>query len=193
MTRSLAVAILFLLAVFGNTLRTNAQQENPQEPSPIDVYGGYNYVRFNVNANVSGVPPTQTFNANGGSGELGFNANTRIGIVGDLGGYYVSTPPRAGTFSYLLGPRVNLRRGLLTAFAQTLLGGLLATGGIGQSGAQNHFAMAVGGGLEFNIAEHVAIRPVQTDYFMTKFPDGLNNRQDNFRFGAGIVFRLGRG
>jgi hypothetical protein len=32
---------------------------------------------------------------------------------------------------------------------------------------------------------------VQAEYFMTKIPDGLNNRQNNFRLGAGIVIRFG--
>jgi hypothetical protein len=31
---------------------------------------------------------------------------------------------------------------------------------------------------------------VQAEYFMTKIPDGLNNRQDNLRVGAGIVFQF---
>lgn len=176
------------MALFGMPIHACAQEET----SRVDVFGGYDYVRFSVRSNVSGVPPMQTFNANGGSGQVAFNANNWLGIVGDLGGYYVSTPPRAGAFSYLLGPRVSFRRGLFTPFAQTTFGGLLATGGIGQAGAQNHFAMTLGGGMEFNVSENVAIRPVQADYFMTKFPDGLNNRQNNFRFGAGIVFRFGR-
>jgi opacity protein-like surface antigen len=189
MKRSFFFAPLLFLAVFGTAPGANAQEAT----SKIDVYGGYDYVRFNVHSNVAGVPPIETFNADGGSGELAFNANNWIGVVGDLGGYYVSTPPRAGAFSYLLGPRVNFRRGLVTPFAQTIFGALLATGGIGQSGAQNHFAMAVGGGMEFNVSEHVAIRPVEADYFMTKFPDGLQNRQNNFRFGAGLVFRFNKG
>lgn len=37
--------------------------------SSFELYGGYEYVRFNINANVSGQPPFQTFNGNcvGGS------------------------------------------------------------------------------------------------------------------------------
>jgi hypothetical protein len=29
------------------------------------------------------------------------------------------------------------------------------------------------------------------EYFLTTIPDGLNNRQNNFRFSAGVVFRFG--
>ena len=95
-------------------------------------------------------------------------------------------------FTYLFGPRVNFRRGRVTPFAQILFGGVRTTDGIAQStGTENNFAMTVGGGIDFKVSKHVSVRPVQAEYFMTKIPDGLNNRQNNFRFGAGVVFRFG--
>ena len=33
---------------------------------------------------------------------------------------------------------------------------------------------------------------VQAEYFLTRIPNGLNNRQNNFRYSAGIVLRFGR-
>jgi hypothetical protein len=51
--------------------------------------------------------------------------------------------------------------------------------------------MTAGGGIDFKVSKHVSVRPVQADYFLTKIPDGLNNRQNNFRFSAGVVFRFG--
>jgi len=30
----------------------------------------------------------------------------------------------------------------------------------------------------------------QAEYFLTHFADGNSNRQNNFRFGAGVVFRF---
>jgi hypothetical protein len=51
--------------------------------------------------------------------------------------------------------------------------------------------MAAGGGVEYKISEHFEIRPVQAEYLLTKFADGASNRQNNFRYGAGIVFRFG--
>ncbi len=52
--------------------------------------------------------------------------------------------------------------------------------------------MTAGGGIDYKVFGHVSLRPVQAEYFMTKLPDGLNNRQGNLRLGAGIVVRLGR-
>jgi hypothetical protein len=42
--------------------------------------------------------------------------------------------------------------------------------------------------------KNVAIRAFQADYLMTRFDtngDGVNERQNNFRLSAGIVFKFG--
>lgn len=51
--------------------------------------------------------------------------------------------------------------------------------------------MSVGGGVDLRVSKSIAIRPVQAEYFMTKIPDGLNEQQNNFRFGTGMVLRFG--
>jgi hypothetical protein len=187
MTNSLA--ILLLLALLGIVGPVRAQTET----SKLEAYGGFYYARFNVNANVSGFPPTGTFNGYGGGGQLEYNANNLFGIVGDLAGYYVpNNGYGGGAFSYLFGPRANIRRGKLTPFAHVLLGGILTSSGIGQPGPENHFAMAVGGSVDFTVSKHLAVRPAQAEYFMTKIPDGLSNRQNNLCFSAGIALRLSR-
>lgn len=70
------------------------------------------------------------------------------------------------------------------------MGGVWTTKGIGQSASENNFAMTAGGGIDVKVSRHVSVRPAQTEYFMTKIPNGLNNRQDNLRFGAGVNVRL---
>jgi len=51
--------------------------------------------------------------------------------------------------------------------------------------------MTAGGGIDLKVSKHFSIRPVQAEYFLTRIPDGLNNRQNNFRYSAGVVFRFG--
>lgn len=163
-----------------------------EEPSKLELYGGYDYVRFNINAKVNGQPPSQTFNGNGGDGELVYSVNNWLGVLGDVGGVWATNSINQGAaIPYLFGPRVNVRHGLLTPFVQVLLGGVVTSSGIEQIGWQNHFAMTAGGGIDVKLSKHFSIRPVQAEYFLTKIPDGLNNRQNNFRFSAGIVFRFG--
>jgi len=162
-----------------------------EQVSQLEAYGGYDYIRFNIHSNVNGVASNDSYNSSGGTGQLEFNVNRWLGVLGELGGYVVTKgEPVAGTFTYLLGPRLNFGRKRITPYTQVLLGGMVATGEIGHSGAANHFALAAGGGIDIKVSRYVSIRPVQVEYLMTKFPDGINNRQDNIRFSAGVVFRF---
>ena len=187
-----SISVGLLLGLFGTVLLANAQEE----PSKVELYGGYYFARFNVNANLSGVAPSETFNGNGGGGQLEYNANNWIGTVAELGGFGVTSTTNGalvgGVLTYLFGPRVNFRHGKLVPFAQALFGGVRTTDGIIHSGPENHFAMTVGGGVDFKVSKLLSVRPVQAEYFMTTIPDGLDNRQNNFRLSAGVVFRFGR-
>jgi outer membrane immunogenic protein len=163
------------------------------EPAKLEESATYSYIRFNVDAKLPGVAPHESYNASGGGGQLEYNANRWLGVVGDLSGYVVTKgSPVAGTFSYLFGPRVNFRHHRVAPYAQTLLGGIAATSDLGSSGPANHFAMTAGGGVDYTISKVVALRLFQAEYYMTRFPNGLNNRQDNFRASTGIVFRFAK-
>jgi opacity protein-like surface antigen len=191
-----AFALALLLPLFSAAHPVQAQVQAAR----LEAYGGYYYVRFNVNANVPGFPSSATYNGNGGGGQLEYNANNWLGVVGDLAGYGATATTNGalvgGAFTYLFGPRVNFRHhgfsDKVTPFAQTLVGGIWTTKGIGQSASENSFAMTAGGGIDVKVSRHVSVRPVQAEYFMTKIPDGLNNRQDNLRLGAGVVVRLAK-
>jgi len=185
------------LALFLGLLGTAPLAKAQAGPSKIDLYGGFYYTRFNVNANVPGIAPSATYIGKGGGGQLEYNAKNWLEVVGDLAGFYATSSGNgsfAGAgFTYLLGPRVNFRHGKFTPFVQALFGGVRTTDGIAQStGTENNFAMTAGGGIDFKVSRHVSVRPIQAEYFMTKIPDGLNNRQDNLRLGAGVVLRVGR-
>jgi hypothetical protein len=155
-----------LLVIFAFALPARAQDETPK----AELFAGYDYVRVN-STNTSS-------NFNCGSGQFTYNVNNWIGAAGDLGGYYTRNGFGAGIFSYLFGPRTNLRgHGKVTPFAQVLFGGPRCI----VSSPQNVFAMTASGGVDYEIAEHFAIRPVQAEYFLTKFTDAASNRQNNFR------------
>lgn len=183
-----SLAVVFLLGAISAAPALWAQDQ----PSKLELYSGYDYVRFNINAKVSGQPPSETFNGNGGGGELIYNVNRWLGVLGDVSGIWATSSTSQGAaMPYLFGPRLSLRHGVVTPFVQVLLGGVLTSSGIEQTGWQSHFAMTAGGGIDLKVSKHFSIRPVEAEYFLTKIPDGLSNRQNNFRLGAGIVFRFG--
>lgn len=186
-----AVALLVVVSVFTPALKA---QEVSAVPA-LEVYAGYDYIRFDVNANVSGQPPSATYNGNGGSGQLDYNANNWLSVLGNVGGFWAT---RSGDHSvagaavpYLFGPRVSLRRRTVRPFAQVLAGGIATSSGIQYLGWQNSFALSAGGGLDVRFARHFSFRPVQAEYLMTRIPDGLHNQQNNFRFSTGVSLLLG--
>jgi hypothetical protein len=53
--------------------------------------------------------------------------------------------------------------------------------------------VVLGGGLDIKVTSHLAIRPIEADYFLTHFINNLttgNNNQNNFRYQAGLVFEF---
>lgn len=186
MRRFYAVSLLF--AVIGCAPIARAQ-----EAAAVEVYGGYDYVRYNANPRINGVPPSESYNGDGGSAQLTYNPFNWLGLVADLSGYAVIRQGFATThqISYLFGPRINFRRGRVTPFAQALFGRMWAEDGI-TFGTVSEFGMTAGGGIDVQLTRHISIRPAQAEYFLTTFNDGNNNRQNNFRFSTGIVVRFGR-
>ena len=185
-----STAVVLSLVLFGVLHPAKAREfETPK----VELYGGYDYVRYHANPRINGVPPSESFGANGISGQALYNPNSRVGIVGEVSGYSLARTGHNTTYqvSYLLGPRISLRRHAITPFAQVLFGGVWAADGV-TLGPVSAFGMTAGGGIDIRVSRYFAVRPVQAEYFMTKFPDGANNRQNNFRCGAGIVLRLGK-
>ena len=176
--------LLWISALFLVLTVSAAAQDYPK----AEVFGGYSYLH--VSELGTG------FNFNGASGSIAVNLNHSVGIVGDFGGYHngnsgVST----STFTYLFGPKFAYRGNeRITPYFHVLLGGAHVSASFsGVSGSDSAFALAFGGGADVKVASHVAIRVIQVDYLLTKFNDGDNDRQNNVRVSAGIVFRWGGG
>ena len=170
----------------------------------FEIAGLYQYVNF--------CPCNdQNFNNHGASGEFVYNASKWLGLVGQVGGYqfkrqFYGTPIQTATGiiypketmtgsweTYLIGPRLNLRRfDRFVPFAEVLFGA--AHGGSQMTGDQSQdvFALAAGGGVDIILSKNLAWRFFEADYLMTNFTGPLQNpdgRQNNFRIGTGLVVR----
>ena len=182
------VSLLGLASLFAGAAQ--AQEER----KTIDVFAGYSYVR--ANPATSGV---NGFSLNGGSASAAYNVNNWLSGVADFGGYTNSNilgSGVSGTLStYLFGPRVSYRHySRVTPFGEVLFG-VAHTGSsfFNANNSQNAFAMTVGGGLDYRINSHWAVRAAKVDYLLTRFNEfGSSNTQtqNNLRVSTGVVFRF---
>jgi hypothetical protein len=83
---------------------------------------------------------------------------------------------------------------------QFLFGGAYAWSGLaGNSAMQNTFATAAGGGLDYTLTKHLALKPIQVEYVMTQFDSarlggstkGFGDHQNDIRYSAGVCFDSG--
>jgi outer membrane protein OmpA-like peptidoglycan-associated protein len=179
----------------------------------VELFLGYSYLRA--------VPTLAEGNRlvwlNGGSASIAFNVNRYLGLVADVGDYtnseirftgaYGATvdvdTADGGVLTYLLGPRISFRNhSRVTPFVQALFGGAHAsevtldgcTFSCTLLPTADTFAMTAGGGLDFKLHRHFAIRIIQAEYLMTRFDNlttGASATQNDMRLSSGIVFRFG--
>lgn len=121
----------------------------------VDASVGYSYFHLGGGADL---------NQNGVSGSIAYNPIPFMGAVADIGGYHASPGGvSVNTYTFLFGPRVSLHNPTnITPFAQFLVGDARISVGSG-GGSTNNFAYSVGGGVDFKVLPHLALRP-QVDY-----------------------------
>jgi hypothetical protein len=127
--------------------------------------------------------------------------------------WHVTAPPagvnpgtfdtKGDMFTYLFGPQFNGYSKKTRVFGEALFGGahtnayanfFKAAGVTGLSASNNGFAFVLGGGVDVPVSKRIAIRPLQFDYFLTRYEWkslGINN-QSNFRYQAGILYAFGK-
>ena len=107
--------------------------------------------------------------------------------------------------TFTFGPRFSFRQfGRVVPFAHVLIGVGHINGDVngssiftpiptllvqGASRSNTALAVAPGAGLDLTVSHRIAIRLFEIDYLMTRF---YNQRQDNGRVSAGVVFQFGR-
>jgi hypothetical protein len=168
-----------------------AQQDYPK----AEVFGGYSYFRANP----------EDFDLHGWNASVTGNLTNWFGIEGDFSGHYGKPSAFGFTvpgvdinhYTFMGGPKLAYRKGPITPFAHFLIGAARAgTKEFFISTSDTALAAAIGGGIDIGLGKYFAVRAIQADYLMTRFktfPESLfndNERQNNFRFSAGIVFRF---
>jgi hypothetical protein len=168
---------------------------------------GYSYLN---------VHPTKalvtSFNMNGGGIGFVYNINRDLGIKADFMGYKGNNTVSSGSnsvrvdanlFTYLFGPQFTKRGHRVNYFGEALFGAghtngdwnqfyhiSLNPGSVGSS--NNSFMMEFGGGLDFRVGRHIAIRPVEADYLFARYSTtNISSQQNAFKYFAGINVLMG--
>ena len=163
-------------------------QEEPSTPT-FEFGAGYSWLHVNS---------ANDYNhrtGNGGSAYAAYNINRWVGLVADFGGY-ANTRIDDKAMTYMFGPRFNWRHARFTPYVQFLFGGIYAWSNPpgAASVTQNAFATAAGGGLDYQLSKHIALKPIQVEYVETQLnsSSGFGSHQNDLRYTAGIVFRVGQ-
>jgi opacity protein-like surface antigen len=165
-------------------------------------------------------------NFNGWNAEAQYNFDQWLGIVADFGGQYgspftarlkgVSGLPAMTEYSLVAGPVISYRaKARVTPFVHALFGwdrarlGASTIAGTSSpvtsfTSTYTSFAIVLGGGVDYKVSQHLALRLGQFDYFRTTLDlnslyggafgpgtfQGLPTKEKNIRFSTGIVLRF---
>lgn len=118
----------------------------------------------------------------------------------------LSNELNASAYTFMYGPSIAYRHaGRFVPFARVLLGAVngrasttskgaatIASAGIvvQQKFSETHFGLAAGGGVDVALSHAFAVRGA-ADWIRSTFPDFGDDRQNNLRVSAGIVYRFG--
>jgi hypothetical protein len=170
----------------------------PAAAQPLEIFGGYTLGRMRpddfTRATVTGWDTAITA-----------YVTSRIGITGDIAGYYGTAHPiddsgDAGSlaaasvrqYSFMAGPQVRLlRTRRIETSARALIGAahsdIRNTASYPQD--QNSIAALIGSSLDIKVSRRIALR-FSPGMYITHFG---GQTQRTMRFGIGPVFRLGGG
>ncbi len=144
----------------------------------VGIYAGYSYAYL-------GDPISPALNTNGFEVQPMFMVGKHFAIVGDVSGQYATDMGQpVHLYTYMAGPAYVAHIGKSGLFNVHYLIGGANLGGFGES--YNGFAMAPGFALDFKVAKHTYIRPVEFDWVYTHMEG--TNLDKNFRYGAGVLF-----
>jgi outer membrane immunogenic protein len=137
----------------------------------------------------------------GGTGELAIPLWRNFSGVMEAGGQHTANIPGSDVglslFSGMGGLRMRIpNHTKLQPFGQALFGGVHGFDGYFPDRVGNmpttydtSFAMAIGGGVDIAVSRHIWIRAIQADYYYSELRNLQGDRQNQYRLGAGIVFR----
>jgi opacity protein-like surface antigen len=198
-----------------------------QEVPKVDLFFGYSFLRVNSDGNI----PAFTANGGLFNAGFNVNNHFAIEaeFAGYHNGNINNVQLDTTSYSYLFGPRFSVGRSKrVDPYVHALFGVNRATTSIAANSvlipihpvvppagvtlptpssngryeaSQSNFGMAIGGGLDIKMTKRVTLRPIQLDYYLTRFQTSSieelinntssNKNQNNLRYAAGLMFSFG--
>jgi len=202
--RVLLLAIMAGAIAIG-MMATAQAQDNPQPK--VEVFGGYAFLHPGVNVdgtslNLDNVPA-------GWGAAATFNFAPHFGLTADFGGHYHTldlTDHFGPGFdvhlaTVMFGPHIEARTSHFTLFGEGLFGlHRIAVSNDSAFSPDNAFGLAVGGGVDAHVSQHIDIRLGQVDYVHSKHTFGsaqgvtgtpVDVSFNGIRYRAGVNILLG--
>jgi|HubBroStandDraft_4_1064222.scaffolds.fasta_scaffold124714_2 hypothetical protein len=137
---------------------------------------------------------TCCFGMKGFNGTFAYNATSNLSAVADLRSFSASNIASTGQnlrlTTFLAGPRVALRGGRFSPFAQALVGLGHGTSNFPLSNG-SAWAASFGGGVDVPIKSIISWRVIEVGDLLTHIKNGGNNQQSSIQLSTGIVFGFG--
>lgn len=168
----------------------------PQTLPELELSFDYSYLHTNLSPS-----KCNCFGMNGGTTQavIPFNhyLSLAMELTGEKTGLVPSTSSGLSLVVFTAGPRLSYRSKTgLTPYVQAGFGGahgfasIFPTSSGGLADTASSLAVSLGGGVEYTLSRHFAIRPAQINYLLTRLPNGYNNRQNNLQIESGIILRI---
>ena len=176
-----AVGALALVAFLMFAATGSARAQGGGDTPRVQVFGGYSYTRFD----------TPSFGFSNTSGLNGYTFSPAVnlirgfGVVAELSGQYGSN---VNFRDITVGPQFLYPKGKAMFFAHLMIGDARSLVQVGAGEEDTTRAVAVGGGMDYDLTRRFAIRVFQVDYIHTTL---FSETQNNYRFSTGLVYRWG--
>lgn len=193
MSKLTHIFVITLLSSFLLAARTTHAQR-PQNTFDASVM----FTELHANAPVGGCG---CFWMQGGTGEIGIPLWRNFQAVMQVNGEHTDHIPNFNVGLSLLTGLGGLRmrfpnHTIFQPYAQALGGGVHgfdsyfpARAGKLPTSYDTSLAWSIGGGVDLRVSRHIWIRAIQADYHYSELRNLQGDKQNQFRLGAGIVFR----
>ncbi len=195
-------AVIAVLCTFG-TLAAAQDQPAPK----WELYGGYSFLYPNANVHAllpGGLLPVSSpleSNPRGVGGSITYDFNRWFGLTLDASTHWgsgetglVKQIDDTAFTNISFGPKVTFRSAHVSPFLEALVGDHRLTPDVFHD--IDKLGFMLGGGLDFKVSKHVALRVPRVDYVMSSYRYGPSTTTSStdlrgVRLQAGLVFNFG--